>query len=350
MKKIEIEELSIGDVISRDIYNDQGSIILPEGTKITSKHIVYLMDKGYKYVYLDEPNHSESYVFELLKNEKTEIINIQYEIILNEYKYIYNQIQSNNCDFDANILTKEMKPLVDSVIENNDILGTFRLVSYEDSYNFTHPLNVSMLGAMIAKWLNLSHEEIQEVALVGLLHDIGKTLVPQDILFKSDPLTDSEFDALKAHAKLGYDVLKTNPTIPKSVLAGVLLHHERCDGNGYPNGLTQSETPLYARIIAVADVFDALTSDKIYRKRVTSFSAFKILREESFSGLDPNITEIFLANLSAYFVNNKVRLSDNRIGEVVYINKFAVNRPLVKIQNEFIDLASDYSLDIIEVF
>ncbi|HSN67215.1 MAG TPA: HD domain-containing phosphohydrolase, partial [Fusibacter sp.] len=158
-----------------------------------------------------------------------------------------------------------------------------------------------------------------------------------------------EMEQVKAHAKLGYDLLKDNASIPRDVLAAVLFHHERSDGTGYPSGLKEEQTPYIARIIGVVDVFDAVTSDRIYKKGVSSFQAFNIMKDESFKGLDPTITDVFMSNIASFFINNKVKLNDGRIGEVVYVNKFALNRPLIKTATDFVDLSTDYSLEIDEV-
>ena len=239
--------------------------------------------------------------------------------------------------------------LIDHMLSDNDILGSMRIISLNESYHFTHAVNVAMLSAMICKWLNLDKSMIYMAALAGLLHDIGKTQVPQDLLFKSGYLEADEYEQLKMHSRFGYESLKNNPTIPREVLASILFHHERSDGSGYPSGLKEEQTPYLARIVAVADVFDAITSDKIYKRRISSFKAFTIIKDESFRGLDPKISEVFLSNIAAYFVNNRVRLSDGRVGEVVYINKYALNRPLIKIANAFVDLSTDYSIEIEEV-
>jgi HD-GYP domain-containing protein (c-di-GMP phosphodiesterase class II) len=195
----------------------------------------------------------------------------------------------------------------------------------------------------------MDNESIYTVALAGMLHDIGKALVDHNILFKPDRLSAYEMSNMKEHSKFGYEIIKNNPTVPREVLAAVLFHHERSDGKGYPSGLIEDQTPFLARIIAVSDVFDAITSDRVYKQKVSSFKAFSIIKDESFRGLDPRVCEVFLSNIATFFVNNRVKLNDGRIGDVVYINKYALNRPLVRVNNEFVDLSMDYSVDIDDV-
>jgi putative nucleotidyltransferase with HDIG domain len=265
------------------------------------------------------------------------------------YKSLYFQVKAKQYAFDAITLQSDIKPLVDHVLLDNDVLQCLRHVNVSEEYYIKHAVNVSVLAAITAKWMNMDSETIYSVALAGLLHDIGKALVDHNILFKPDRLSAYEMSNMKEHSKFGYEVIKNNPTVPREVLAAVLFHHERSDGNGYPSGLTEEQTPFLARIIAVADVFDAITSDRVYKEKVSSFKAFSIIKDESFRGLDPRVCEVFLSNIATFFVNNRVKLNDGRIGDVVYINKYALNRPLVRVNNEFVDLSMDYSVDIEDV-
>ena len=351
MKEIEVTELTIGKCLSKDIYNDLGNIILSEGTEISDRHIDYFISHGIFYVYVDDNEEviKKSNTRSYTSTEKYREINTNYAAVLTKFKQTYYQIQNKDFQFDVQTLEEDIKPLVDVLLSDNDILGSMRLLSFKESYHFTHAVNVSMLGSMLGKWLGLDKDTIYLIAVAGLLHDIGKTLVPQDVLFKSEKLSDEEMEQVKNHARLGYDILKNNPSIPRDVLAAVLFHHERSNGTGYPSNLKEEQTPYLARIIAVVDVFDAITSDRIYKKGVSSFRAFNILKDESFRGLDPTISDVFMSNIASFFINNRVKLNDGRVGEVIYVNKFDLNRPLVKVDESFIDLSSDYSLDIEEV-
>ncbi|GAU79191.1 HD-GYP domain-containing protein [Fusibacter sp. 3D3] len=350
MREIAIEGLTLGMCLSKDIYNDLGNIILSQGTEIAEKHLDYFRKHGIYFVYIEEIDDIISR--DRYKNamaHKLKDLNHAYGEVLSQFKTLYFEIENKNYTFDINAVKEGLMELIDTLLSDNDILGSMRVIALDENYHFTHAVNVAMLSAMICKWLNLDKETIYMASLSGLLHDVGKAQVSQTLLFKSDDLEAEEFEQLKMHSRFGYESLKNNPTIPKAVLAAILFHHERSDGSGYPSGLKEEQTPYFARIVAVADVFDAITSDKIYKKGVSSFKAFTIIKDESFRGLDPNISEVFLSNIAAFFVNNRVRLSDGREGEVVYINKYALNRPLVKVSNAFIDLSTDYSLEIEEV-
>lgn len=352
MKEIAIEELKIGVCLSKDIYNDLGNIILAQGTEIQYKHVEYFQNHGITHVYISDEkgmfNKSEG--TQISASPKFRDLNTNYGLVLDKFKQLYYNIQNKDYQMSLPELENHVKPLVDAVISDNDILGSMRMLSYQESYHFTHAVNVSMFGAMLGKWLGLNVNNIYLVAMTGLLHDIGKTQVSQELLFKKEELSFSEMETVRSHAKLGYELLKNNPEIPREVLAGILFHHERSDGSGYPSGLREEQTPYLARIIGVVDVFDAITSDRFYKKGISSFKAFNVIKDESFKGLDPKISDVFMSNIASYFINNKVKLNDGRIGEVIYVNKYALNRPLIKIGDDFIDLSTDYSLDIVEVY
>ena len=351
MREISIDELQVGFCLSKDIYNDLGNIILAQGTEIQMRHIEYFRSHGIENVFLDDidDDNMRREGVRITTSDRYIELNSSYAQVLDRFKTLYLQIQNRSYELDFKELEDDIKPLVNTAISDNDILTSMRMLNFNESYHFTHAVNVSMFASMLGKWLGLSLNDIYSVAMAGLLHDIGKTQVPQELLFKTTALETYELSSVKDHAVLGYEILKNHPDIPREVLAAVLFHHERSDGSGYPKGLLEDQTPFLARIIGVVDVFDAITSDRFYKKAVSSFKAFNIMKDESFRGLDPKITDVFMSNIASFFINNRVKLNDGRVGEVIYVNKFALNRPLIKIGEDFVDLSSDYSLDIDEV-
>lgn len=350
MKGIPVSNLKVGDHLSKDVFNDLGNIILSEGTQITEKHLAYFTKHHIEVVYIgEESKHADvENMVKIITDEKYRSINSYYVNVLDTYKDVYFKMGDamvSNEDIDH--LKSDLMPLIKQVLLDNDVLASLRMIDVTEDYQLTHAINVSVLSAMIGKWLGLKETMIEELALAGLLHDVGKSKIPVNILNKKDKLAPNEVKILQSHAQKGYELLKDKENIPKDVLAAILFHHERGDGHGYPSHLLEDQIPYFARIIAVADVYDAVTSDRVYREGVSAFTAFSIIKDESFSGLDPKISEVFLGNLAAFFINNKVKLSDGNIGKVVYVNKYALNRPLIRLDNDiFVDLACDYTLSI----
>ncbi len=218
-------------------------------------------------------------------------------------------------------------------------------IESNDDSIYEHSTNVAIISATIGKWLNLEEADIKNLILAGLLHDIGKTQIDTSILNKPDKLTDSEFTEIKTHPQKSYASLKS-VIIDERIKQACLLHHERCDGSGYPMGLRSDKIPLYAKILAIADVYDAMTSPRSYRKALCPFKVIQVFEQDGFNKYDPKIIMTFLENIGAAYINNKVLLSDGRIGEIVMLNKQQLSRPMIKCDDEFIDLTKNTELTI----
>lgn len=217
-----------------------------------------------------------------------------------------------------------------------------------DDLTYSHSVNVALISSIIGQWMRLPVQDIHQLTIAGMVHDIGKTQIPDEILNKPGKLTDQEFAIMKKHVDIGYDILK-NRQIDNRIREAALFHHEKCDGSGYPFGLSGDKIPTFAKILAVADIYDALTADRIYRKAVCPFTAIRMLEEDSFTKLDPKYTLPFLRNVVSSYIHNNVKLDNGEIGEVVMINDRNLSRPIVKINNRFIDLSTEPKRSIIAI-
>lgn len=185
----------------------------------------------------------------------------------------------------------------------------------------------------------MSEEETRVLTLAGLLHDIGKMLVPKEIITKAGNLTKEEFDIIKTHSIKGYQALK-DYSIDIRIKYVALMHHERCDGSGYPNGFVKEQLDDFARIVAIADVYDAMTSSRRYRDAICPFDVVEEFERDGFLKFDPGYLMTFLERIVLSYLHNIVRLNDGREGEVVMINKLSLSKPIVRIGEEFIDLSA----------
>jgi putative nucleotidyltransferase with HDIG domain len=218
-----------------------------------------------------------------------------------------------------------------------------------DGYTYTHSINTAFYAMLIAKWLKLPGKNIREVIEAGLLHDIGKAKVPERILNKPGPLTKDEYDEMKKHPVYGYSILDDEKSVSISVKKAVLSHHERLDGSGYPNGVSNDSLSLYTKILGIADVFDAITSDRIYKKRSTPFDAFSVFTSIGIRGFDMTIVNTFLNNIVSYYVGANVLLNNGYKGRIVYIPPYDIVNPVVDIKSNFIDLSKRSWLKIIDI-
>lgn len=342
MKLISVADIIEGMVLERDVMNDSGVVFLSRGTVLNSSHIMGLENFGFDFVYVyGEGEMNKSMIFE-------DNLNKEFENAIKVYKNLYMNARLGHA-IDIVEAKQSITPIISLVTKSNDIMSTLRKVSVEDIYTYRHSINVCLYSSMIAKWLGMSNYDVIDVALCGLLHDIGKSRVSIKIINKADKLSFKEFDEVKKHVDYGLDLLKNDSRLGKKVLDGIYQHHERLDGSGYPLGISGNDISLYPRIIAVADTFDALISDRVYQKKISPYKAIEILKDESFGKLDPQICTVFIKNISDFYVGNIVKLSNGRLGEVILLNKHNINRPLIKSSKTYIDLSTDYSIDIIEV-
>lgn len=210
-----------------------------------------------------------------------------------------------------------------------DMLHNMRQVN--DS-TYAHSLNVAIISRIIGKWLHFSNEELDTLTLAGLLHDIGKTKIPDEVLNKDGKLTDEEFQMIRNHPKYGYDILKSQP-LNSHIKKAALMHHERCDGSGYPMGLTIEEIDDYALIIAIADVYDAMTAARSYRAPLCPFEVIAEFEKDGLQKYKPKYILTFLENIANAYQNNRVMLSDGTSARIVLLNHRRLSKPLVQLDD-----------------
>ena len=210
-----------------------------------------------------------------------------------------------------------------------DMLHNMRQVN--DS-TYAHSLNVAIISRIIGKWLHFSNEELDTLTLAGLLHDIGKTKSPDEVLNKDGKLTDEEFQMIRNHPKYGYDILKSQP-LNSHIKKAALMHHERCDGSGYPMGLTMEEIDDYALIIAIADVYDAMTAARSYRAPLCPFEVIAEFEKDGLQKYKPKYILTFLENIANAYQNNRVMLSDGTSARIVLLNHRRLSKPLVQLDD-----------------
>lgn len=210
-----------------------------------------------------------------------------------------------------------------------DMLHNMRQVN--DS-TYAHSLNVAIISRIIGKWLHFSNEELDTLTLAGLLHDIGKTKIPDEVLNKDGKLTDEEFQMIRNHPKYGYDILKSQP-LNSHIKKAALMHHERCDGSGYPMGLTMEEIDDYALIIAIADVYDAMTAARSYRAPLCPFEVIAEFEKDGLQKYKPKYILTFLENIANAYQSNRVMLSDGTSARIVLLNHRRLSKPLVQLDD-----------------
>ena len=218
---------------------------------------------------------------------------------------------------------------------------------YDDSV-FAHSLNVSLICRILAQWMKLSDSEVELAATCGLLHDIGKLNIPAEILTKPGKLTPAEFQTIKKHTVFGYQTLLHN-NIDHDICEAALMHHERCDGSGYPLRSKADEINFYAKLVAIADVYDAMTTARVYRGPLCPFQVIDLFTHEGLQKYDPDMIMTFLEHIVTTYVSNACTLSDGREGTIVFINKDDLAHPIVQIGNSCVNLSRAQGLEIVNL-
>ncbi|MGH4124111.1 MAG: HD-GYP domain-containing protein [Clostridium sp.] len=277
---------------------------------------------------------------------------IHTEKVLNNFSNrIDNFLNSidNNTEPDLTEIRAMSKEILDDLNDYGSILKSITNSRNIDDYLIRHCVNVAFLSSMLGKWLNLSKKNLTLLTYAAFLHDIGKTKVNPSILNKSSKLTKSEFEQIKKHSVYSYEFVRTIPYLDESVSLAVLMHHERIDGSGYPLHLKEDKISVFAKIIGITDMFDAMTADKVYGKKQNPFLALEIMQHDCMGLFDYNYLTTFITQMSNYFTGEMVKLSNGSIGRIIKIDINNIARPLISVNSNFIDLSIEKEIFITEL-
>lgn len=233
--------------------------------------------------------------------------------------------------------------------DDTNILSFIKSVQNKNPYMYSHPANVAFISFVIGKWLNLDSYKLVNLFRTALLHDVGKAKIKDSLLNKADALTIEEMEKLKSHPVIGYKIVDSVKLFESEVLQGILFHHERRDGTGYPLGLKGEKINVFSRIIAIADTFDAITASKTYREKNTPLKAIEEIQANSFNQLDQNICKIFIKNIIEYYCGREALLSNEQVGIIVNINPIEFTKPLVRFEDKIHDLSVERDIEIVEI-
>ena len=296
MLRLPVSKLKDGMVLGQSLFNTAGGSYLVKGQPVTIDYIRRLRQLGIQSVTVTsmDPNHKLAPPPDVIA-EKTRV---------NAISAVYNTFQSieENKTLDASALQKVTDTIVFDLFDNHENLVQLTDIRTHDAYTFAHSVNVAVLSAMTGMLCHLPKEELSLITLGGLLHDLGKIDVHTDILNKNRSLTTSEFDIMKKHPADGARRILKMSDLPKvSILAAIAgQHHEHVDGTGYPRGIKGEEMHRYAKIAAIADVYDALTSERPYKKAYMPNIAYNIMHNINKGQFDQKLLEMFFNNVALY--------------------------------------------------
>ncbi|PLR76230.1 hypothetical protein CU633_17000 [Bacillus sp. V3-13] len=335
MRLITLDRCESGIKLGQSIYNQNGQILLAKGTELTDGLIERLRKFNISTVYIEDEASEGIEIIESIPAElRTEAVNV-----ITEGLTTIAGLQQNTANIEGMIKSgrairsfqKIFKDILSCLTENPTALNLLATTKAHDNYVYTHSLNVSIYACQLALENGLPLKNIEELGLGAMLHDVGKMYITPEILNKPGNLTPEEYEHIKTHTELGFDLLRKIHEIPLPVSHCALQHHERNDGSGYPRGLKGDQIHNYAKILSVADVFDAATSHRVYRPAMLPHKGMELLYAGSGTKFESKQVELFKNCIAIYPQGLTVRLNDGRTGIVTKYNFNAVGRPEIRI-------------------
>lgn len=377
LKAFAVRSLLPDMLIGRTVYEGDTDVVLIEGGTVLNREMINLLkEKEVASVYVDEDSilsavqKEKAAKVERAAEEKEPLFNIavlperdalvdtKYE---EDYKFVYGEMEKLFADaaltgkLNMDILQPVMASsrLRDLYKEGATAVSMIYSMNQEGDYNIHHCVHLAILGGLMAKWMHLSGIDRQNLVLAGLFLDIGKQFIPHEILEKKGKLTDEEFDLMKNHVVDSFKLVEGSPLSGRSdLMNGIIQHHERSDGSGYPSALQGEQISTFGRVLAVLDSYDAMASSRAYAQKRAPFEVFKVLYADVLDGkLDSEYAVLFMRKLNAALNGCWLRLSDGTAGRIVYIDESRVTAmPVVQLDSGgFLDLNTVKDITVVEI-
>jgi putative nucleotidyltransferase with HDIG domain len=351
MRLIQLDRCQSGVKLGKSIYNENGNVLLTKGTEITDSLVERLMKLNISTIYIED---KASEGIEIMESIPAELRSEAENVITDGLNAIAG-LNTQRSNIKGMIKTgrairtfqKIFKDILTCLTENRTALNLLATTQTHENYIYTHSLNVSIYSCQLAIENGLPLKNIEELGLGAMLHDIGKMSIPSKILHKPGELTNEEYEQVKSHTDLGFDLLRKVHEIPIPVAHCALQHHERIDGAGYPRGLKGDEIHRYAKILSVADVFDAITTQRAYRSAMLPHKGLELLYTGSGTQFDSKQVELFKGCIAIYPQGLTIKLNDGRTGIVSKYNFHAAGRPEIRIiRDEEDQEVTPYEIDL----
>jgi HD-GYP domain-containing protein (c-di-GMP phosphodiesterase class II) len=342
MRLIPIQYVKAGSFLAKTIYDDRGAVLLREGVKLTDSYIKRVMQLGMFSMYIND-EYSSKEVDDIIKPElRQKAIRSIKETFYSFEKFNLN-VGKNTFKDKAIMAEREkyfksigdiVKEIMEELLCKKTVLINIVDIKSVDNYTYQHSVNVAVLSLVLGIQLQLTKKQLYDLCLGALIHDIGKALIPDEILQKKGELTEEETNIVREHTTRGYDFLKGSLDISPSSRIIALQHHEREDGKGYPEKRKGDETNELAKIVAVADVYDALTSDRPYRKALSPNDSVEYIMAGGEKQFSYEVVKAFSKSIIPYPEGTIVRLSNGEIAVVEEVYPNFPLRPKLKVINK----------------
>lgn len=364
MPNVSVIEIKAGTKITKDVVTPLGGVLFTKGKVILPRDIEILQAFLIQQVEIEgvqeesqppepaaaavkQPSVKTGAVINQSLLAKTNSpLHDEYERMLALIKKSYHSAAA------APLPIFELRSQLESLIvqlKDYHVLKFAPRVLLDQDYNYHNAVLSALTSYKIAQWCGYPQKDWMQAAFAGLLHDIGNVKVDSTLLHKPTPLTGPEVEEVRRHTTYGYQLLRTVTAINEGVRLAALQHHEKVDGSGYPLRLEGSQIHFYAKIVAVADIFHAMTLEKAYRKAQSPYLVLEQLLTESFGKLDPAIVQTFIQKTTDLYSGTKIRLSDGRHGEIIFTDRSNPTRPMVQVEGKIVNLMLERNLYIQEI-
>ncbi|NLL68549.1 MAG: HD-GYP domain-containing protein [Clostridiaceae bacterium] len=323
MRKVSLERVRAGVRVARTIQSLDGIILLSAGAELTNEKIDQLKHYNITEIYIEDELSRGIPVTEIVKEEIITDVKAQIKTIMTT--------PSLRISVDGKKVMEMVENLLSNLLKSEFIIMNLSDIRSVDDYTFSHSVNVCIMSLITGIVMGIKGEALKELGVGALLHDIGKVMIDDEILQKPTNLTINEFDEVKKHTVYGYEILKNSKDVSSTAQIIALSHHERKDGSGYPYNLKNNDIPVPARIVAIADVYDALTTNRIYRKKMLPHEVVDYMCSLSNKHFDKIALDAFISHIANYPVGTAVVLNSGEKGLVAKYNKNFPNRPVIRV-------------------
>lgn len=353
--KVNPNQLVDGCILAKDVMALTPNPIIPKKTVINEDHVKWLNAFIIQEVEV-EPKLVSGELFqpkELTEDPKqalegSDLISA-YLSAVQEYKKLFKNWQAN-VPIDMPAVRKFIVPLLEKTMENASEVFSLHHYCTKEEYTYHHPVSVAMLSALIGRILKFEKGDWIQIGIAGVMSDSGMAKLDPKIINKSGPLSPQEYNEVKLHPEYSYNMLKQVTVLKEDVRKAVLQHHERIDGSGYPSGIKNEHLHPYAKIVSVADVFHAMTSERSYRSKQSPYKVLESIIQDDFGKFDLRVVQALTKAMTNFSTGTRVKLSNNQIGEIVFIEQKYPTRPMVKLDNgDILQLSTQRQLFIDEV-
>lgn len=358
--KISTNKAIPGMVAADNVYTFNNQLLISTGTALTDKVITRLKFYSIRQllVYVPDetseslptaPVNTQFYSEKVMQTEEFEAFTDSLSKTTSIFKDQLENLANGAEEINTDELFAETQNILGSVRNGAHLFDMLHCLRNNNDETFAHSVNVALICNALAKWLNFGRKDIETATLSGLLHDIGKLTIPKELLEKEEKLSEEEYEVIRKHALQGYNILQKQD-ISIHVKMSAMMHHERCDGSGYPMGIQGVQIDRFAKLVMIADVYDAMTSARVYRGAICPFEVLSIFTSDGLSKFDTKCLMTFTEHVYHTYLNNTVQLSDNQIGTIVMMNQYSLTKPVIELADKtFIDLSRENNLYIAKI-